>query len=62
MLNLADLLAEMISKMSSNIISLDPDTMYDIGGKIYTLKELRQHAINSELYCKMLNELKGEDL
>lgn len=42
--------------MSSNTIFLKDDVLYDLGGKKYTLKELREHAIDS----KILKELKGD--
>lgn len=37
-----------------SIISLTDDHVYDIGGKTYTLKELREHAIDSHLYREQL--------
>ena len=33
--------------MSSQPIFLKPDKVYDLGGKQYTLEELREHAIDS---------------
>ena len=41
---------------STPTISLRSDVLYDLGGKTYTLKELREHAIDS----KILKELKGD--
>ena len=35
---------------------LEADKLYDLGGKKYTLKELREHAIDSMLYQKHLQE------
>lgn len=43
--------------MSSNTIFLESDKVYDLGGKKYTLKELREHAIDSMLYKKHLQQL-----
>lgn len=44
----------------TNTVVLSEDAVYDIGGKVYSLRELQQHAIDSEQYCKMLHELKGD--
>ena len=46
-----------MNKMSSNTVFLTADKVYDIGGKTYTLKELQQHAIDSDTYRKALKEL-----
>lgn len=46
-----------MNKMSSNTILLTDDNVYDIGGKTFTLQELREHAIDSERYQKVLKEL-----
>ena len=43
--------------MSSNTIFLKPCKVYDIGGKQYTLEQLREHAIDSMMYQKHLKEL-----
>lgn len=43
--------------MSSNTIFLKPNKVYDIGGKSYTLEELRQNAIDAETYRKAIREL-----
>lgn len=43
-----------------SITILKDDQKYDIGGKIYTLKELREHAIDSHLYREHLKELMNE--
>lgn len=40
---------------SLTTISLKENVLYDLGGKKYTLKELREHAIDS----KILKELKN---
>ena len=44
----------------SNTIFLKPGKVYDLGGKKYTLKELREHAIDSMMYRKHLQELEIE--
>lgn len=41
---------------SVQTIPLRDNVIYDLGGKTYTLKELREHAIDS----KILHELKGD--
>jgi len=41
---------------STPTIFLEENVLYDLGGKKYTLKELREHAIDS----KILKELKGD--
>jgi len=41
---------------STPTIFLKDDALYDLGGKKYTLKELREHAIDSMI----LKELKGD--
>lgn len=33
----------------SQTIPLKQDVLYDLGGKAYTLKELREHAIDSQI-------------
>ena len=43
-----------------SIIALSEDHVYDIGGKTYTLQELREHAIDSHLYREQLKELMKE--
>ena len=45
---------------STNTIFLKPGKRYDLGGKQYTLEELRKHAIDSMMYRKQLKELKIE--
>jgi hypothetical protein len=42
-------------------VYLSDDQVYDIGGKTYTLQELREHAIDSEQYKKVIRELGGVD-
>ena len=42
---------------STTTIFLKDDVLYDLGGKKYTLNELREHAIDSMI----LKELKGDD-
>ncbi len=42
---------------STQTIFLKDDVLYDLGGKKYTLNELREHAIDSMI----LKELKGDD-
>ena len=42
--------------MNTPTISLKEDVLYDLGGRKYTLQELREHAIDS----KILKELKGD--
>lgn len=44
----------------SNTIFLEPGKVYDLGGKKYTLQELREHAIDSMMYKKHLQELANE--
>ena len=46
--------------MSSNTVFLEADKVYDLGGKKYTLQQLREHAIDSMLYKKHLQELDKE--
>ena len=41
---------------STQTIFLKEDVLYDLGGRKYTLQELREHAIDS----KILKELKGD--
>lgn len=41
---------------STPTISLRSDVLYDLGGKTYTLKELREHAIDSMI----LKELRSD--
>ena len=41
---------------SATTIFLKDDVLYDLGGRKYTLQELREHAIDS----KILQELKGD--
>lgn len=41
---------------STTTISLKEDVLYDLGGRKYTLQELREHAIDSMI----LKELKGD--
>lgn len=41
---------------SIQTIPLKDGVIYDLGGKSYTLNELREHAIDS----KILKELKGD--
>ena len=41
---------------STTTIFLKEDVLYDLGGRKYTLQELREHAIDSMI----LKELKGE--
>ena len=41
----------------SETIFLEPGKVYDLGGKTYTLEELREHAIDSMMYRKQLKEL-----
>lgn len=41
---------------STPTIFLKDGVIYDLGGKSYTLNELREHAIDS----KILKELKGD--
>ena len=41
---------------STTTIFLKEDVLYDLGGRKYTLKELREHAIDSMI----LKELKGD--
>lgn len=43
--------------MSSETIFLKPGKVYDLGGKQYTLEELREHAIDSMMYREHLKEL-----
>lgn len=43
--------------MSSQPIFLKPGKVYGLGGKQYTLEELREHAIDSMMYRKQLKEL-----
>lgn len=44
--------------MSTNSpIFLKPGKVYDLGGKQYTLEQLREHAIDSMMYQKHLKEL-----
>lgn len=38
-------------------IQLEHNVLYDLGGKQYTLEELREHAIDSMMYRKQLKEL-----
>lgn len=45
---------------STNPIFLKPGKVYDLGGKQYTLEELREHAIDSMMYRKQLKELKND--
>ena len=51
---------------TATFIETDKDTivlhdkkLYDIGGRVYSLAELQQHAINSSLYTQLIAEIKG---
>ena len=47
-----------VGRMSTNSpIFLKPGKVYDLGGKQYTLEQLREHAIDSMMYQKHLKEL-----
>ncbi len=41
---------------STTTIFLKDDVLYDLGGKKYTLKELREHAISHEQLNELMND------
>lgn len=43
---------------STKTIPLDDTAVYDIGGKVYTLKELQQHAIDAYLLKELKESIK----
>ena len=44
--------------MNEDTILLDDQHLYDLGGKVFSLAELRQHVIESETYQKVKENLK----
>jgi hypothetical protein len=45
--------------MSEDVVKLNQHELYDLGGKVFSLKELQQAVIDQYQYHKLRNEIKG---